>query len=115
MPIERDCQRNSAVLACVRQRLFQHLLMTQVHPVEHTDPDAYFASAGIQIGCAMDQLHGYSMLESFKNGITLWPRSFGPSSSTLSKGNASLTSNWPDAVRRNAERCAPQPTFCPRS
>ena len=93
MPIERDRQRNSAVLARVRQRLLQNLLMTQVHPVEHADPDAHFASAGIQIGCAMDQLHGYSMLESFRNGITLWPRSFGPSASTLSNGSASFTSN----------------------
>ena len=34
---------------------------------------------------------------------------------TASKVVASATSNFPETLRRNATRCAPQPSFCPRS
>jgi hypothetical protein len=57
MPVEGHRQGKSIVLPRVRQRMLQHLLVPQVHPVKHPDPDAHLASATFQIGCPMDQLH----------------------------------------------------------
>ena len=60
MPVKGDCESQAIVLARIRERLLEHLLVPQVHPVEHADPQADFASVGMKIGCAMDQLHGFS-------------------------------------------------------
>jgi hypothetical protein len=57
MPVERDRERNPLVLPRVGNRLPDHLLVPQVHPVEHADGHADLPAARLEFARLPDQLH----------------------------------------------------------
>src|ERR1700722_2137944 len=100
------------MLTSIGNCLPDDLLVAKVHAVEKADRKADFFGFGLQFVCGVNDFHDTA---SFKNGITLFSNSLDDNFRISSSGFASATSNFPETPRRNVARCAPQPSFWPRS
>ena len=119
MPVKRQHQRDGVVLARVGDGLPDDLLVAEMHAVEKR------RWPGRPCGCPACSSFAAWMIfiltdticqrASFKNGITLFSNSAAVNFKTASSGIASATSNLPETLRRSVARCAPQPSFWPRS
>src|SRR5215469_9590889 len=111
MLIECEDQRQCMVSFRVNDCLSDDLLVAEMHTIEETNRQANPLVAGVEFSRVVDEFHAAS----FKNGITRCSISRADSFSTSSNGRASATSNFPETMRRNFARCAPQPSFWPSS
>src|ERR1700683_2130706 len=112
MPVKSQNDCNRIVLTRIRNCLPDDLLMSKMHAVEKTDRKADFFAFGLQFICGVDDFHDAA---SFKKGMTRFSSSATGIFKISSSGFASAMSNFPETLRRNVARCAPQPSFWPRS
>ena len=57
MLIKCEDERDGIVLARVRDRLADDLLMTEMHAIKHADGQADFPSARGKFSCSVDDFH----------------------------------------------------------
>src|SRR4051794_4242253 len=106
------------MLLRVTDRLPNDLLMPQVHSVEESDRQTNVPSVALQFACRRNDFHWMQDSQPaarLRKGITRFSSSLLVRSSRSSSMMACATSNFPEVTRRRLVRCAPHPTFCPKS
>lgn len=120
VPVKRDHDRPRLVAAGVVDGLPDHLLMSEVNAVEDPDGEAGFLREILELGGGMNDLHARTVGDqlaraSSRNGMIRFSRAGSARLRISLIGSAFATSNRPEISRRKVARCAPQPSFSPRS